>query len=61
MGGRKKKLQKYTHKNIEMTDVYTGSKVMKEKNEEKYLGDIISVDGKNTKIFKQDKTREGGK
>ena len=36
----------------ELNDVYDGKKAMKEVSEKKYLGDIISDDGKNQKNIK---------
>ena len=37
---------------VEMEDVCTGEHSMEEKAEEKYLGDVISTDGKNLKNIK---------
>ena len=35
---------------VDLEDIlWTGEKVMEEKSEEKYLGDIISIDGRNLK------------
>ena len=35
-----------------MTDVFDGEQTMEEKMSEKYLGDIISIDGRNIKNIK---------
>ena len=35
-----------------MEDHFIGEEIMEEKNEEKYLGDIISNDGRNIKNIK---------
>ena len=37
---------------IEMEDILDGQHTMEEKEEEKYLGDIVSIDGKNIKNIK---------
>ena len=37
---------------VEMEDHFIGEETMEEKNEEKYLGDIISNDGRNIKNIK---------
>ena len=37
----------------EREDVHTGGEIMEEKKEEKYLGDVISTDGKNIKNVKK--------
>ena len=37
----------------EIEDVHDGEVVMEEKKEEKYLGDIISTDGRNIRISRQ--------
>ena len=37
---------------VEVKDIYLGEEVMEEKDEEKYLGDIISKDGQNLKNIK---------
>ena len=37
---------------IKLEDIFDGEAIMEEKNEEKYLGDIVSVDGKNIKNIK---------
>ena len=37
---------------IEIKDVFNGDAIMEQKSEEKYLGDVISVDGKNIKNIK---------
>ena len=37
---------------LEIEDVYIGEEVMEDKEEEKYLGDIISKDGRNLKKIK---------
>ena len=36
----------------ELKDIFTGEQVMEQKEEEKYLGDLISVDGRNIKNIK---------
>ena len=36
----------------EIEDVHIGEEIMEEKDEEKYLGDVISTDGKNIKNVK---------
>ena len=36
----------------EFKDIFTGEQVMEQKEEEKYLGDLISVDGRNIKNIK---------
>ena len=37
---------------VEMEDHYAGEHIMEEKEEERYLGDVISTDGKNVKNIK---------
>ena len=37
---------------IELKDIHVGELLMEEKYEEKYLGDVISTDGKNIKNIK---------
>ena len=37
---------------VDLEDIWTGEKVMEDKSEEKYLGDIISIDGRNLKNIK---------
>ena len=37
---------------IDFKDVYDGVQLMEEKEEDKYLGDVISKDGKNIKNIK---------
>ena len=39
-------------RDIEMMDCYDGEEIMEEKTEEKYLGDLISSDGRNIKNIK---------
>ena len=41
------------NKNIEIKDLFKGKKEMEEKSEEKYLGVLISKDGKNIKNIKE--------
>ena len=45
---------------IESTDEYVGMQMMEEVMEEKYLGDILSVDGKNVKNIMARKNRSIG-
>ena len=35
-----------------MEDIFDGQHTMEEKEEERYLGDVISIDGKNIKNIK---------
>ena len=44
----------------EIQDVLEGEKEMESKNEEKYLGDVISSDGKNIKNIKARITKGKG-
>ena len=39
---------------MKRNDCYDGQKIMDEKSEEKYLGDVISTDGRNLKTLKQE-------
>ena len=38
--------------NVELVDVCLGEEIMEEKEDEKYLGDVISKDGRNLKNIK---------
>ena len=45
-------VKNYETGEMEMKDIWTGEINMEEKEEEKYLGDVISTDGRNLKNIK---------
>ena len=47
-----KEIESCDTKNFKIEDTYEGEEMMEEKEIERYLGDIISKDGRNLKNFK---------
>ena len=47
-----KEMESCDSKNFQIVDTYEGEEIMEEKESERYLGDIISKDGRNLKNFK---------
>ena len=44
-----KEMESCDSKNFQIVDTYEGEEIMEEKESERYLGDIISKDGRNSK------------
>ena len=48
----RKEVEECDSKDIKIEDVFDGEEIMEEKKDERYLGDVISRDGRNLKNIK---------